>query len=85
MNMNNFIAYGCFFTSFFYVYKYIILLCISIKKNALALNEMSKTAETEILSFPGSGRPLPTWAHCGHKNKLFFFTKIDTRKYGFGT
>ena len=32
-------------------FMYIILLCISIKKNALALKEMSKTAETEIPTF----------------------------------
>ena len=75
--MNNFIAYGCFFTSFFYVYKYIILLCISIK-NALALNEMSKTAETEIPTFffwlwPASAADMGTV----RKNKLF--TKIDAK------
>ena len=46
--MNNFIAYGCFFTSFFYVYNIIVHLN---KKNALALKEMSKTAETEIPTF----------------------------------
>ena len=51
-----------------------MILCAS-QKNALA-NEMSKTAETEILSFSGSGRPLPTWAHCGYKNKLFFLKLI---------
>ena len=63
---------------FFYVYKYIILLCISIKKNALALNEMSKTAETEIPTFffwlwPASAANMGTV----RKNKLF--TKIDAK------
>ena len=62
---------------FFYVYKYIILLCISIK-NALALNEMSKTAETEIPTFffwlwPASAANMGTV----RKNKLF--TKIDAK------
>ena len=74
--MNNFIAYGCFFTSFFYVYKYIILLCISIK-NALALNEMSKTAETEIPTFFFWLWPASAAMGTVRKNKLF--TKIDAK------
>ena len=60
---------------FFYVYNIIVHLN---KKNALALNEMSKTAETEIPTFffwlwPASAADMGTV----RKNKLF--TKIDAK------